>query len=182
MAKWYVVSTKPKKEFQVESLFSQAGFTVYNPKYKQDSVIKPFFPGYLFLKFNFPSQYRKVIYTRGVRRIVGNKDGPIPIEPEVINCLKAREKNGLIELMKYGEDPCPGDEIMVMEGPLKGLRGVFCQELSDRERVLILLNYISYQASLIIQKSKIKKISQSETKTKMKRKTETKTEKKKKRK
>ncbi|MBC7361314.1 MAG: hypothetical protein H5U06_03395 [Candidatus Aminicenantes bacterium] len=162
MLKWYVVSTKPKKEFQVESLFSQAGFTVYNPKYKQDSIIKPFFPGYLFLRFNFPSQYRKIIYTRGVRRVIGNKEGPIPVEPEIIDCLKAREKNGLIELMKYGEDPSPGDEIMVMEGPLKGLKGIFYRELSDKERVMILLNYISYQGSLIIKKSKIKKISKSE--------------------
>jgi hypothetical protein len=44
---------------------------------------------------------------------------PFRVEPEVINCLKAREKNGLIELMKYGDDPQPGDEIQVMGGSLK---------------------------------------------------------------
>jgi ribosomal protein L24 len=76
--------------------------------------------------------------------------------------LKAREKNGLIELMKYGEEPSPGDEIMVMEGPLKGLKGIFYRELSDDERVMILLNYVSYQGSLMIEKSKIKKIKKPE--------------------
>jgi transcription antitermination factor NusG len=162
MLKWYVVSTKPKKELQVEALFTRAGFNVYNPQYAQDSVIKPFFPGYIFLRFNYPLQFRKVIYTRGVRKIVGTREGPIPIEPEVINSLKAREKNGLIELMKYGENPCPGDEIMVMEGPLKGLKGIFYRELSDEERVLILLSYVSYQGSLLIEKNKIKKIKKSE--------------------
>lgn len=90
--------------------------------------------------------------------MVGNASGPISIEAEIIRCLKAREKNGLIELMKYGEEPQPGDEIMVMEGPLKGLRGLFYRNLSDKERVMILLNYVAYQGSLTIEKSKIKKV------------------------
>ncbi|MGB9894188.1 MAG: transcription termination/antitermination protein NusG [Candidatus Saccharicenans sp.] len=158
MNNWYVINTKPRKEFQVESLFSQAGFKVYNPKYAEDSRIKPFFPGYLFLRFNYPSEYRKVIYTRGVKKVLGNKKGPIPIELEAINFLRAREKHGLIEIMKYGEEPGPGDEIMIMEGPLKGFKGLFYKELSGRERVMILLNYVAYQGSLMIEKNKIKKI------------------------
>ncbi|MCR4410668.1 MAG: transcription termination/antitermination NusG family protein [Candidatus Saccharicenans sp.] len=158
MIRWYVIRTKARKEFQVEHLFGQAGFTVYNPKYLQDGAIRPFFPGYLFLKFRYPEQYRTVIYTRGVQKVVGNSSGPISIEAEIIRCLKAREKNGLIELMKYGEEPQPGDEIMVMEGPLKGLRGLFYRNLSDKERVMILLNYVAYQGSLTIEKSKIKKV------------------------
>lgn len=158
MIKWYVIRTKPKKEFEVEKLFDQAGFTVYNPKYRQEGTVRSFFPGYLFLKFKYPEQYRTVIYTRGVQRVVGNSSGPISIDTEIIKCLKGREKNGLIELMKYGEDPQPGDEIMVMEGPLKGLKGLFYRNLSDKERVIILLNYVAYQGSLMIEKSKIKKI------------------------
>ena len=158
MANWYVVNTKPRKESQVESILTQAGFTVYLPRYSQDSTIKPFFPGYLFLKFNYPKEYQKIIFTRGVNKIIGNGQTPVPVGPEIINCLRSREKNGLIELMKYGEDPGPGDEIVVMEGPLKGLKGVFARDLSDGQRVMILLNYVSYQGSLLIKKSKIKKI------------------------
>ncbi len=163
MIRWYVIRTKARKEFQVEHLFGQAGFTVYNPKYRQDGAIRPFFPGYLFLKFRYPEQYRTVIYTRGVQKVVGNSSGPISIEAEIIRCLKAREKNGLIELMKYGEEPQPGDEIVVMEGPLRGLRGLFCRNLSDKERVMILLNYVAYQGSLTIEKSKIKKVGRDES-------------------
>ncbi|HRD01159.1 MAG TPA: transcription termination/antitermination NusG family protein [Candidatus Saccharicenans sp.] len=162
MVDWYVLNTKPRKESQVESLLSQAGFTVYLPRYSQDSVVKPFFPGYLFLKFKYPRDYQKITYTRGVTRIVGNGHTPVPVGPEIINCLKSREKNGLIELMKYGEDPGPGDEILVMEGPLKGFQGIFCHELNDGQRVMILLNYVSYQGSLLITKNKIKKIKSSE--------------------
>jgi len=161
MIRWYVIRTKPKKEFQVEDLFRRAGLTVYNPKYRQDGVIRPFFPGYLFLKFKYPEQYRRVIYTQGVQRVIGNSSGPISIDSEIIRSLKLREKNGLVEFMKYGEEPQPGDEIVVMEGPLKGLKGLFYRNLSDKERVMILLNYVAYQGSLMIEKSKIKKVSHS---------------------
>ena len=66
--------------------------------------------------------------------------------------------NGYIELEKYGEEPGPGDEIEVMEGPMKGLRGLFEKDLSDKDRVLILLNYVSYQGKLIIEKKKLKRV------------------------
>ena len=90
--------------------------------------------------------------------MIGNREGPIPISEDVIKEIKIREVNGLIELHKYGEQPELGDEIEVVEGPLKGLRGVFKKELTAKERVLILLNYVTYQAQLIIEKEKLKKV------------------------
>jgi len=158
MKNWFVLSTKPKKEFQVERLFDEGGFEFYCPKYKHDDKIKPFFSGYGFINFDHPEQYRLVKYTRGVKRIVGNEAGPIPMPEEMIQQIKAREINGYIELEKYGEEPDIGDEIEIMEGPLKGLRGIFRKELTEKERVIILLNYVSYQGQLIIEKKKLKKV------------------------
>jgi transcriptional antiterminator RfaH len=158
MLNWYVINTKPKKESQVERLFEEGGFTIYCPKHLSEKRVKPFFPGYAFLSFEFPEQYQTVKYTRGVKRIVGNDDGPIPIPEEVVRGLRAREEKGLIVLEKYGQEPGVGDEIEVMEGPLKGLRGLFKKEAGDRERVMILLNYVSYQGMLLIEKKKLKKI------------------------
>jgi transcription antitermination factor NusG len=158
MEKWFVLNTKPKKEHQVERLFIEGGIQIYFPKYILEAKVKPFFPGYGFIYFDFPAQYQLVRYTRGVKRIVGNEAGPIPIETEVIDQIKTREVKGYIELNKFGRYPGIGDEIEVMEGPLKGLRGIFQRELTDRERVLILLNYVSYQGQLIIEKRKLKKV------------------------
>ncbi|HUU36849.1 MAG TPA: transcription termination/antitermination NusG family protein [Candidatus Desulfaltia sp.] len=157
MANWYVINTKPKKEFQVGKLFAEGGFTYYYPIYKLENRVRPFFPGYGFLVFDFPSQYQMVKYTRGVKRVVGSREGPIPIPDEVIQGLKAREVGGLIELEKHGIEPRVGDEIEVAEGALKGLRGVFQRELGDKERVMILLSYVSYQGQLLIEKKKLKK-------------------------
>ena len=157
MENWYIINTKPKKEFQVEKLFTEGGFKYYNPVYKQEGRVRPFFPGYGFLVFEFPDQYQLVKYTRGIKRVVGNREGPIPIPDEVIREIKAREIGGLIELEKHGAMPRVGDEIEVAEGPLKGLKGIFQKEIGDKERVMILLSYVSYQGQLLIEKRKLKK-------------------------
>jgi transcriptional antiterminator RfaH len=156
-AAWFVINTKPKKEAQVERLFREGGFTVYCPKYVRERQVRPFFPGYAFLAFDFPRQYQTVKYTRGVKRVVGRDEGPTPIPEEVVAGIRAREKDGLIVFEKYGEEPAVGDEIEVVEGPLKGLKGVFQKEIGDHERVMILLNYVSYQGQLLIEKSKLRK-------------------------
>ncbi len=157
MLAWFVINTKPQKESQVERLFREGGFTIYCPKYVREKRVRPFFPGYAFLLFDFPGQYQTVKYTRGVKRIVGGDEGPTPIPEEVVSGIRSREKDGLVVFEKYGEEPAVGDEIEVVEGPLKGLRGIFQKEIGDRERVMILLNYVSYQGQLLIEKSKIKK-------------------------
>jgi transcriptional antiterminator RfaH len=157
MEDWFVINIKPRREFSVERLFVEAGFTIYNPRVSSGKSVRPFFPGYAFLRFDHPGQYRLVKYTRGVKKIIGNREGPIPVPPEVIAGIRARERDGLVELQKYGEAPGVGDEIEVVEGPLRGLKGIFKKEMDDRQRVLILLNYVSYQGNLLIEKQKLKK-------------------------
>jgi transcriptional antiterminator RfaH len=158
MERWFVLNTKPKKEFHVEKLFTEGGFTIYNPKYLYEDKIKPFFPGYEFILFDFPAHYQLVRYTRGVKRVVGARGVPTPIPEDAILEIKSREVNSLIEVNKYGQEPTIGDEIEVVAGPLKGLRGIFKKELTPKERVLILLSYVSYQAQLVIEKEKLKKV------------------------
>jgi transcriptional antiterminator RfaH len=158
MLRWFVLNTKPKKESQVERLFQQGGFEVYNPKYLDAGRVHPFFPGYAFVRFEHPAQYKMVKYTRGVKTIVGNDAGPVPIEDAALDGIRSREVDGYIEFSKYGVAPEVGDEIEVAGGPLKGLRGVFKKELSGQDRVLILLNYVSYQGQLLIEREKLKKV------------------------
>jgi transcriptional antiterminator RfaH len=155
---WYVINTKPKKESIVERLFLEGGIPVYNPKYKDGNQIKPFFPGYEFVRFEYPDQYKLVKYTRGVKRIVGNDVGPIPIDEDILIQLRGREVEGFIELSKHGIEPEVGDEIEVVEGPFRGLRGIFKKDMTDQDRVLVLLNYVSYQGRLITEKTKLKKV------------------------
>ncbi|MDH4198278.1 MAG: hypothetical protein OEW05_12755 [Candidatus Aminicenantes bacterium] len=157
MKNWFVVNTKPKKELRVEMIFREAGFAIYCPKYAEERMVKPFFPGYCFLFFDHPAELRLVSYTRGVKKVVGNRAGAIAIPAEAVEAIRAREKAGLIELQKYGDEPRVGDEIEVVEGPLRGLKGVFQREVGERERVMILLSYVSYQGQLLIEKKKLRR-------------------------
>ena len=159
MKGWFVLNTKPKKEFQVGRLFEEGGLEFYCPMYIHETKESPFFAGYGFIYFDYPEQYKLVKYTRGVKRIIGNQEGPIPVPEEIIQQIKQREIDGYIEFEKYGGIPEIGDEIEIMEGPMKGLRGIFRKELTEKERVMILLNFVSYQGKLIIEKKKLKKIS-----------------------
>jgi transcription antitermination factor NusG len=158
MKNWFVLQTKPLKEAIVESLLREAGLRVYYPRVKEgDGRIHSLFPCYEFVHFDYPSQYRLVRFTRGVRRVVGNELGPIPIEAAVIQEIKAREVDGFIILEDDLGPPEPGDLIEVVKGPWRGLKGIFQRTLSSEQRVMILLNYVQYQGTLIVPRNQIRK-------------------------
>lgn len=158
MRNWFVLQTKPFKEAIVEKLLYEAGIQVYCPRYKdEEGRIHSLFPCYEFVNFNFPREYRLVRFTRGVRRVVGNEAGPIPVEATVIQTIKAREVEGFVVLEEELPPPEIGDLVEVVKGPFKGIRGIFSRLITGEQRVLILLNYLHYQASLIIDRDKIRK-------------------------
>jgi len=156
--KWYVINTKPFKEFLVEKLLTDAKIEVYNPKIMSNGRIKSFFPCYIFSKFSAEKHYRLIKYTRGVRKILKNEYGPIPLDERIIQEIKSREENGLIVIKKKIIPPKVGEKVEILKGPFKGFQGIFEKELSGSERVAILLKVVNYQARLFIEKSKLTKI------------------------
>lgn len=158
MKNWFVLQTKPFKERVVERLLDEAGISVYCPRYKdEDGLIRSLFPCYEFALFDFPRQYRLVRFTRGVRRVVGNELGPIPVETKIIQEIRAREVDGFIVLEEELPPPEIGDLVEVVKGPFKGFKGTFSRFLSDEKQVLILLNYLHYQGKLILDRQLIRK-------------------------
>ncbi len=158
MKNWFVLQTKPLKEIIVAKLLGEAGIKTYCPQFKDDNG-RPhmLFPCYEFVYFDFPSQYRLIHYTRGVRRVLGNEHGPIALAEEIVEEIRAREVDGFIVLEDELGSPEPGDIVEVVKGPLRGFRGIFKKTLSSEERVLILLNYINYEGKVIVPRAHIKK-------------------------
>lgn len=113
------------------------------------------FSGYLFARF-CPATYLHLIhYARGVRRVVGNGERPLPVDDEIIEAVRSGiGKEGYVQLQPKAMRR--GDRVMVYEGPLQGLKGVLEQDMGDRERVVILLEAIEYQARLLIEKRYLK--------------------------
>jgi transcriptional antiterminator RfaH len=159
---WYAIHTKPYREAVAAMNIGRLGLEVLLPRIKQEKVVwgvtkivaKPMFPSYLFARF-CPAKYLHLIrYARGVRQVVSSGKYLLPVTEEIIDAIQSRiDQEGYVNL---DESPRRGDKVIIKEGPLQGLRGLFERELDDRQRVVILLETIEYQARVLIEKRYLK--------------------------
>jgi transcriptional antiterminator RfaH len=166
-AQWFAVCTHSKQEERAYHNLQVAGIECFNPKIKEcrqnqftgavTHITRPLFPRYIFARFNIESLLRKVSFTRGVLKVVSFNAKPAPIDPEVIELLKARV--GSDGFLSVGEALKPGDEVRIKDGPWKALVGVVERNLQSGERVELLLTAINYQGRLMIEREWIEKVS-----------------------
>jgi transcription elongation factor/antiterminator RfaH len=154
----YAVYTKPRQEDIVANSLRNAGIEVFNPQLKQKKYLKgsyrdiigPLFPCYIFVRFDPITTAWMIRYTRGVRKIVGG-DSPWPVSEEIIELINSQGENGIITIKP--PELRSGDRVVIKEGPLQGLEGIFEKEMSGHDRVVLLLNAIEYQARIVIEKA-----------------------------
>ncbi len=165
MMNWYCIYTKPKMEEAVSGqLLNLPDIEVFQPKLKRSGLrrgklqekTEHLFPCYLFSRFTPSRYYHLITYTRGVKRIISDLSGhPCIVDDQIIAQIRSRLKDGYIHL-----EPTifnPGDRVMIQEGPLAGLTGIF-QQLKAQDRVLMLLNIINYQARIEVARQNITKL------------------------
>ena len=151
---WYAVSTKPHQEKQAELHIKQYGIECFLPQLKETKIIRrmhktvivPLFPGYLFARFDLDKHCRAVSYATGVRKIVEFGSGPVKLDATMIDAIKERLHDGCVMLMSVR--PVHGQVVNITGGPLAGLEAVFMREMTDRNRVLLLLNAVGLHAKL----------------------------------
>ena len=153
---WYAVSTKPHQEKQAESHVKQCGIECFLPLLKtskiirrtRKTIIEPLFPGYLFARFDLSKHYRAVSYSTGVRKIVEFGSGPVELDEIIIDAIKERLNDGYVTVQS--ERFKMGQIVHIKGGPLTGLEAVFMREMTDRNRVLLLLNTLGLHAKLTL--------------------------------
>lgn len=163
MMAWYAIHTKPRQEDVAERNLQRWGLITFNPKLekvrflggKRQSQIGPLFPGYIFSRFDPAISLRRVRYAHGVRDVVRSGGGPVPVADEIIELIASRMCEGRVRIETQFR---PGDRVRIESGPLSGLTGIFEQEMSDRQRVMILLAAIEYHARVIVEKSFLRKL------------------------
>ena len=153
---WYAVSTKPLQENLAAQNLRRLGVQTFLPQLKRNksirgkrkTVVCPLFPGYLFVRFEMDTHYRTVKYARGVRKVVAFGTVPAKIDEELIESIKNRFVDGCVII----EPPSfsPGQSVQIQEGPLQGLEAIFEREMDDRQRVVLLLKALSYQARVVV--------------------------------
>jgi transcription antitermination factor NusG len=122
----------------IETLLPLVRRPVHHATRASRMVLRPLFPRYLFARFCAAVSLRAVKYSRGVSRVVGGAGQPWPVDDAIIADI--RERIGPEGCVEMRERPFRvGDQVCITAGPLAGWSGVFDSELSDAERVVILI-------------------------------------------
>jgi transcriptional antiterminator RfaH len=161
---WFVVQTKPNDEHRVNTHLLNQEIETFLPLFETHQYnngkmlqrIKPLFPNYLFARLDIGLHYYKVKWTRGVSKILGTGDGPVPISEKVVQTI--RERAGENNLVKLEEELKEGDVVQIASGPFKELTGVFQKRMSDKGRVRILLSLIGVDVPVQISQWQVKKV------------------------
>jgi transcription antitermination factor NusG len=144
MEAWYVVQTQRSKERAVQARLAREELTSYLPLLRQwprpavGSDVAPMFPGYVFVHAS-PGRFHRISRTPGVHGLVLFGGEPALLDDSVIDFFRSREgADGIIR-----SDPLPsGSEVLITDGPLRGLVAVLDRRLTGRQRVLVLLDIL----------------------------------------
>jgi len=155
---WYLIHVKARQEGTAERNLQHLGVETYCPRFKPIKANRyktpaegkgTLFPGYLFVRVDMSSEFRKVTYAHGVLRVVKFGSAPALVAEEIIHSIRAREDNGLVVL----SPSCslkPGQAVLIAKGPFSGFEAIFEQELNGIHRVALLLKTVEYKGRLVI--------------------------------
>lgn len=147
---WYVLRSKPRKEDVVWQQLQAQDIENYYPRIRVHPVnprsrtVRPYFPGYLFVKVNLDdvgiSVFKWMPHTLGFVSFDGK---PATIPDFVVADLRKR----IQEINEAGGEVFDGletgDKVRVHDGPFSGYEAVFDTRLPGQERVRVFLQLVS---------------------------------------
>jgi transcriptional antiterminator RfaH len=153
MSFWACALTEAHRERTAVRFLTMGGYTVYCPMLGSKRGVTPLFPGYTFVLIAERGWWT-ARGTIGVRSIVGSHIGePARVPDSVIGGLRAREKNGLIQLpSKPGLRR--GDQVKILTGPFANQLALF-DGMKGSERVMVLLQLLGAQQRVELPKAAI---------------------------
>ncbi|HZI20299.1 MAG TPA: transcription termination/antitermination NusG family protein [Pyrinomonadaceae bacterium] len=163
---WYVIYTHAKQEARAANNLAAWGLETFFPRIREgrglthksaSPIIKPLFPRYVFARFDANVLYQKVCFTRGVHSVVNFGGMPAAVDDEIIRLIESQlGPDGFVNLC---EEFKPNERVIIKGGPLKNLVGIFLKEVNESRRVAVLLDAVSYQGRLIIEKEYVQRLS-----------------------
>jgi transcriptional antiterminator RfaH len=147
--RWYLVRTKQHKEKLVLNILTERIANCFLPflmtriDHRNNAAAKivPLFPCYVFAFFDLETQYHSIQRTPGVNGVVCAGGEPSEVDESIIEEIKNRGPNGVVELPRTTLEP--GQSVNIRSGPLRGISAVFERYLSGAERAALLVNFIS---------------------------------------
>ncbi|NOT76646.1 MAG: UpxY family transcription antiterminator [Cyclobacteriaceae bacterium] len=127
---WFVFYTKSRQEKKVRDVLSKKGFEVFLPMQKvmrqwsdrKKKVEVPLFNSYIFVsvpEFRISS----VLEIPGVAWAIRQEGKPASLHPKEFEAIIRFIETGLLIEALPADDIEKGEEVEVMDGPMKGLKG-----------------------------------------------------------
>jgi transcription antitermination factor NusG len=149
---WYAVYTLPQNERSVARNLDARAIESFLPTYESNrlwknrqrrTIVEALFPTYLFIKIHLAEQ-AAVLRSPGVRRIVGNHRGPVPLASEEIEFLRSRLDTQNLEPFR---ELVIGEKVRIRSGPMQGIEGVLIRK-NKRLRFVLSLQLINQHAAV----------------------------------
>jgi len=150
---WYVVRTKPHKEAFALRHLMHKGFETYMPRYrkqirharKSQIVLRPFLPGYLFVRGVGEQQsWHNINNSLGVISLIKFSESPATLDDDVIEGLRSRE-NACGEISMVMPRFKKGASVRIREGAFANYVALL-EEESDGKRAMLLINIMGREA------------------------------------
>lgn len=155
MGKWYVMQSKPNREFFLQGQLVLNHVETYLPliktiKNNDRTSYRPFFPGYLFVNVDLTERGTSSLqWIPGSKGIVMFGDQPPSVPDQFVEELKSK----LSSLNNKNESKfskiLKGSSVLIKRGAFQGYRAVFNEYLPEHDRVKILLKTLADQAFYI---------------------------------
>ena len=152
---WYVAQLKPNGFHKAQLNLARQGFECFMPMRKVtirharklDTVLRPIFPGYIFIKFGLNNNdWRKINSTLGVNRLISFHEGrPAKIPEALMEGFMARCDDQ--QMLKPISDWKLGQKARLVSGPFADFIGQV-EELVSDERVKLLFNFMEQYKSV----------------------------------
>jgi transcriptional antiterminator RfaH len=147
---WYALRVKAHKERAVVEYLRTRDVELFaptihvKPKNPRAAKKRPYFPGYLFVYVDLQEEGQQAYsWVPGTRGLVTFGDEPAVVSPHLIHELEERiarlNDTGGVESADFQK----GQRIRIVGGPFEGYEAIFDMRLSGKERVQVLLRFLS---------------------------------------
>ena len=161
MKHWYAVQSKPRQESIAEQSLGLRKMETFYPKIREKKilhgyrreVVSPMFSGYLFARFDLACDYQAARYAHGVKKVVAFGDRPAIVPEWIVESIQERLEGGVFVV----KPPAlrSGSPVEIVDGPFQGFRAVLERQMASKDRVVVLLTTLQYEARLTLDRVQI---------------------------
>jgi transcriptional antiterminator RfaH len=149
--RWYVVLSRPKEEKRAFDNLIGQGFQACYPRCRvPGGMVRPLFVNYLFVAFDIADRkWEKIPSTRGVKRLLGAGENPVPIRDRELDAIRAELVEDIADFSKpavVDHGLVAGDMVRVEGGPFTGYQG----RVARSDKVLIHVEIFCFQRWVVV--------------------------------